>query len=81
MVEGKIASIDHSVQNGIVTVDAIITDVLPRGLRPDLSVDGTIGLERLDVLFSSAALRLVRNGAQVGTSNLTRRDIAPRARP
>ena len=40
--------IDPSVQNGTVTVDVTITDELPRGSRPDLSVDGTIELERLD---------------------------------
>jgi HlyD family secretion protein len=40
------------VQNGTVTVDVAITGELPRGARPDLSVDGTIELERLpDVLF------------------------------
>lgn len=48
IVAGHVARIDPSVQAGTVTVDIIISDPLPRGSRPDLSVDGTIELERLD---------------------------------
>ncbi|ACB75184.1 efflux RND transporter periplasmic adaptor subunit [Opitutus terrae] len=48
VVAGKVGRIDPSVQNGTVTVDVFITDELPRGARPDLSVDGTIELERLE---------------------------------
>jgi len=52
IVAGKVVRIDPSVQNGTVTVDVTMTDTLPKGARPDLSVDGTIELERLrDVLF------------------------------
>lgn len=52
IVDGKVARIDPSVQNGTVTVDVRLTGPLPKGARPDLSVDGTIELERLnDVLF------------------------------
>jgi HlyD family secretion protein len=48
VVAGKVARIDPSVQNGTVTVDVTISDELPRGARPDLSVDGTVELERLE---------------------------------
>ncbi len=48
IVAGKVGRIDPSVQNGTVTVDVIISGELPRGARSDLSVDGTIELERLD---------------------------------
>lgn len=52
IVEGKVSRIDPSVQQGTVTVDVVLTGELPRGARPDLSVDGTIELERLaDVLY------------------------------
>jgi HlyD family secretion protein len=52
VVAGKVVRIDPSVQNGTVTVDVTMTEPLPKGSRPDLSVDGTIELERLhDVLF------------------------------
>lgn len=48
VVEGRVSRIDPAVQNGTVLVDVTIQGDLPRGARPDLSVDGTIELERLD---------------------------------
>jgi HlyD family secretion protein len=52
VVQGRVARIDPSVQNGTRTVDVTLTGDLPKGAVPDLSVDGTIELERLnDVLF------------------------------
>jgi HlyD family secretion protein len=52
IVEGRVVRIDPSVQNGTRTVDVTLVGELPRGAVPDLSVDGTIELERLnDVLF------------------------------
>jgi HlyD family secretion protein len=40
------------VQNGTVTVDVALDEALPKGARPDLTVDGTVELERLDnILF------------------------------
>jgi multidrug efflux pump subunit AcrA (membrane-fusion protein) len=44
--------IDPGVLNGTVTVDVELAGALPLGARPDLSVDGTIDLDRMaDVLF------------------------------
>ncbi|HJW15458.1 MAG TPA: HlyD family efflux transporter periplasmic adaptor subunit [Thermoanaerobaculia bacterium] len=52
VVEGHVSRIDPSVQGGTVTVDVALDGPLPKGARPDLSVDGTIELERLaDVVF------------------------------
>jgi HlyD family secretion protein len=52
IVEGRVIRIDPSVQNGTRTVDVSLPDELPKGAVPDLSVDGTIELERLtDVLY------------------------------
>lgn len=48
VVEGKVSRIDPAVLNGTVTVDVKLEGPLPQGARPDLSVDGTIQLERLD---------------------------------
>jgi multidrug resistance efflux pump len=48
IVKGKVMRIDPAVQNGTVTVDVSREGELPRGARPDLSVDGTIQVERLD---------------------------------
>jgi HlyD family secretion protein len=52
IIPGRVMRIDPSVQNGTRTVDVSLEGELPRGAVPDLSVDGTIELERLDnVLF------------------------------
>jgi HlyD family secretion protein len=52
IVDGLVARIDPSVQNGTITVDVALTGDLPKGAVPDLSVDGTIELERMaDVLY------------------------------
>jgi len=52
VIEGKVIRIDPSVQNGTRTVDVQLLGALPKGAVPDLSVDGTIELERLaDVLY------------------------------
>src|SRR4051794_26250767 len=45
---GSVMRVDPAVQNGTVTVDVKLTGELPKGARPDLSVDGTIDLERLE---------------------------------
>src|SRR5262249_19882923 len=52
IVPGVVSRIDPSVQNGTRTVDVSLPGELPKGAVPDLSVDGTIELERLaDVLY------------------------------
>jgi HlyD family secretion protein len=52
VITGEVMRVDPAVQNGTVTVDVKLTGELPKGARPDLSVDGTIDLERLaDVLY------------------------------
>ncbi len=48
VVEGHVIRVDPAVEQGTVTVDVAIDGQLPKGARPDLSVDGTIELERLD---------------------------------
>ena len=48
IIPGTVMRVDPAVQNGTVTVDVKLTGDLPKGARPDLSVDGTIDLERLD---------------------------------
>lgn len=52
IVAAHVSRVDPAVQNGTVTVDVSLDGALPKGARPDLSVDGTIELERLaDVLY------------------------------
>jgi HlyD family secretion protein len=48
IIAGRVSRIDPAVQNGTVTVDVALQGELPKGARPDLSVDGTIELERLE---------------------------------
>jgi HlyD family secretion protein len=47
VVDGRVIRVDPAVQNGTVTVDIALLGELPKGARPDLTVDGTIELERL----------------------------------
>jgi HlyD family secretion protein len=52
VISGSVVRIDPAVQNGTVTVDVQLTGPLPQGARPDLSIDGTIDLDRLqNVLY------------------------------
>jgi HlyD family secretion protein len=52
IIPGRVTRIDPAVQNGTVTVDVELLGPLPQGARPDLSVDGTIDLERMkDLLY------------------------------
>jgi HlyD family secretion protein len=52
IVNGRVARIDAAVVNGTVAVDVSFDGPLPQGARPDLSVDGTIEIERIaDVLY------------------------------
>lgn len=52
IIPGTVIRIDPASIEGTVTVDVRLDAELPKGARPDLSVDGTIELERLaDVLY------------------------------
>lgn len=48
LIDGHVSRIDPSILNGTVTVDVALKGPLPPAARPDLSVDGTIQLEKLD---------------------------------
>ncbi len=48
IIPGIVSRVDPAVQEGTVTVDVRLEGALPKGARPDLSVDGMIELERLD---------------------------------
>ncbi len=52
LIEGEVIRVDPAVQEGTVQVDVALIGPLPKGARPDLSVDGTVELERLeDILY------------------------------
>ena len=48
VVPGRVMRIDPAAQNGTVTVEVALEGELPKGARAELSVDGTIEIERLD---------------------------------
>ena len=53
VIKGRVSRIDPSATGGTVGVDITLEDSLPAGARPDLSVDGTITIEKLDnVIFT-----------------------------
>lgn len=82
LVNGHVSRIDPSVQNGTVTVDVAIDDPLPPGARADLSVDGTVEIERLaNVMFvgrpvhgqsdsTIGLFKLVDDGAEAARVNV-----------
>ena len=48
VIQGEVMRIDPAAREGTFVVDVALTGPLPGSARPDLSVDGTIELERLD---------------------------------
>jgi HlyD family secretion protein len=70
IARGKVSRIDPAVQNGTVTVDVSLGDDLPRGARPDLSVDGTIQVERLDNVLHVGRPAYGQAGSTVGLFKL-----------
>ena len=64
LVRGHVTRKDPSAQSGSVTVDVALDDALPKGAVPDLSVDGTIVIERLEnVLYSGRPAFSAGSGA------------------
>ncbi|HNQ22632.1 MAG TPA: HlyD family efflux transporter periplasmic adaptor subunit [Phycisphaerae bacterium] len=52
IVRGRVVRVDPAAQQGTVAVDVKLEDELPRGARPDLTVVGTVEIERLeDILY------------------------------
>src|SRR5512135_1129236 len=75
---GHMTRVDPAAENGTVGVDVAREGELPRGARPDLSVDGTIEIERLpDVLYvgrpafgqSDSQVRLFRLDGDSGVAS------------
>jgi HlyD family secretion protein len=72
IVKGKVGRIDPAAQGGTVGVDIILEGVLPPGSRPDLSVDGTIQLERLDNVIYVGRPAFGQENSTVGLFKLDR---------
>jgi HlyD family secretion protein len=82
VVPGHVIRIDPAAQQGTVTVDIGLQGELPKGARPDLTVDGTIELERLEnVLYVGRPAQGQAEGLvglfvlDAGTSEASRRRV------
>lgn len=71
IVEGHVIRMDPSAQNGTVAVDVSLEGKLPPGARPDLSVDGTIDIERLHDVMYVARPAYGQAGSTIGLFKLT----------
>jgi HlyD family secretion protein len=68
---GRVARIDPAAAGGTVTVDVVFDGPLPAGARPDLTVDGTVEIDRLaDVVY----VKRPAVGEEGGTVSLFRLD-------
>jgi len=70
VVRAKVARIDPAVHDGTVTVDLALAGELPRGARPDLNVDGTIEIERLDDVVFVGRPASGQEGSTIGLFRL-----------
>jgi len=71
VVKGKVSRMDPASSGGTVGVDIILEGPLPSGARPDLSVDGTIQLERLDNVIYVGRPAFGQENSTVGLFKLT----------
>ncbi len=70
IIPGHVIRIDPAVQDGTVTVDVALDAALPRGARPDLNVDGTIELERLENILYVGRPAFGQESTRVGLFKL-----------
>jgi HlyD family secretion protein len=70
IIAGRVSRKDPAATNGSVVVDVSLTEALPRGAVPDLSVDGTIQLQRLDNVLYVARPSLGQDHSTIGLFRL-----------
>ena len=71
IVKGKVLRMDPKSTGGTVGVDVSLEGELPSGARPDLSVDGTIQLEKLDNVIYMGRPAFGQENTTVGLFKLT----------
>jgi HlyD family secretion protein len=74
VIAGIVSRKDPAAANGTVTVDVSLTGELPRGAVPDLSVDGTIQLERLENILYVGRPSLGQEQSTVGLFKIVNSD-------
>jgi len=70
IIAGRVSRKDPAAANGSVLVDVSLTEALLRGAVPDLSVDGTIQLERLENILYVARPSLGQDQSTIGLFRL-----------
>jgi HlyD family secretion protein len=70
VITANVARVDPAVHDGTVTVDLALTGALPRGARPDLNVDGTVEIERLENVVFVGRPAFGQEGSTVGLFRL-----------
>lgn len=70
IMAGRVSRKDPAATNGSVLVDVTLTEALLRGAVPDLSVDGTIQLERLENILYVARPSLGQDQSTIGLFRL-----------
>lgn len=63
IIAGKVSRIDPAVTDGFVTVDVALEGELPRGARPDLSIEGTVVIEQLDDILYLGRPTMAQTGS------------------
>jgi HlyD family secretion protein len=71
VIAGVVSRKDPAATNGTVTVDVSLTGALLRGAVPDLSVDGTVQLERLENVLYVGRPSLGQEQSTVGLFRVT----------
>jgi HlyD family secretion protein len=71
VVAGVVSHKDPAAVSGVVTVDITLTDPLPRGAVPDLGVDGTVQLQRVDEVLKMGRPSLGQEHGTIGLFRLT----------
>jgi HlyD family secretion protein len=71
IIQGQVSRIDPAAREGTFVVDAELTGPLPGSARPDLSVDGTIEIERLDNALNVGRPAFGQGHQTVGMFRLT----------
>lgn len=71
IIQGRVSRIDPAAREGTFVVDAELIGPLPGSARPDLSVDGTIELERLNNVLNVGRPAFGQGQQTVGMFRLT----------
>jgi len=70
IVKGHVSRMDPAAQAGTVSIDVSLDGALPAGARPDLNIDGTIQLERLNNIVFTGRPTIGQDNAVVGLFRL-----------